>query len=295
MSGATPLDRLYIHVSPVGAGARVWPRLCSCGGQDRGSGWACLHEHIALWFLGVSRIRAGVDLQFNLRAWWNFAHVWSSIFQARAPRILFMQFVRARTDTFYLKYIHTLPARDCVFLLRCFLYKQLSAIWTICGQWAVVELLHWQQCPCTLCTHSHIINIHTDSTDSQPAATIPRVGVAKALGGQGEQGVSVVLFLHPNALNLSHWPDINSSVETSSEPRSVCYSRFPVEAAALGNVTARCARSLTANNAWQSRGDSGASAQRHRRSGGSAEVLPVCYKKDYGHTASKHPGGRRRR
>lgn len=146
-----------------------------------------------------------------------------------------------------------------------------------------------------LCTHCHSINIHTDSIDSQPAASIPRVGGANAVGGRREQGFSVVLFLHPNALILSNRPDISSRGETSFEPRSVCYCHFPAEEAALGNITARCARSLTGNNARQSRGDSAASAQRYRRSGGSAEVLPVCDKEDYGHSAPEHPGGRRRR
>lgn len=70
--------------------------------------------------------------------------------------------------------------------------------------------------PCTLCTHSHSVNSLTDSTNSQPAATIPRVGGAIVLSGRAEQGVSVVLFLHPNELILSNRPDTAVVVKLAS-------------------------------------------------------------------------------
>lgn len=67
-----------------------------------------------------------------------------------------------------------------------------------------------------------------DSTVDQSHSSIPRVGGARtheyptsALGRQWhrEQGVRVVLFLHPKALVLTNGPEGSTSGETSDHSR----------------------------------------------------------------------------
>lgn len=197
MAEATPLDRLYFHVSSVRAGARVWPRV-SMEGRDRVTKmFTRTHCNTVL------SVCLRADLHFNVKPWLKSANVRFSTRQVAISCIASLLFARANN------YLKTLAARDCV--LVGFYVPLVQTVfctnnWCLYGQskgFAAVEVLTAYSTPCHTDT---VINICMDSTNSQSAPAISGGAVHIAHeyprgvhSGLWEQGVCVVFFLHPYA------------------------------------------------------------------------------------------------
>lgn len=126
-----------------------------------------------------------------------------------------------------------------------------------------------QYCTCT----ATVINIHMASTNNQSAATIPRVGgtcgswISNKRARWAKRTTRLCsVFLASKRVNIDKKQQSRrNKLQTAFRLLFLFFPRWRRQLSIslpLVGTSPRSARSLAVNNAWQSRGDSGASAQR---------------------------------